>query len=78
MWASTHGGAKPLRVTPVTAGYRRLPPRRPDNFADPGAGLLIDRPGHIALAGLAVRSDLLQDHPSETREGGGGNNRQQH
>ena len=66
------------RSGPPAAAYCRLLPGCPDNFADPGAGLSVERPGHVTRPGLAVRFDLLQDHPSETREDGGGNNGQQH
>ena len=73
--ARRRSGAKGRAAARGRAGRPR--PRRcrrpallagsPDHFADPGAGLLIQRPGHVAFPGLTVRLDLLQDHPAQAR-----------
>ena len=76
--AKARGAPAPGRPHVGAAAPVRLLAGRPDDFADPGAGFRIERPGHIARPGPAVRLNFLQDHPPETSEDGGGNNGQQH
>lgn len=81
-WRAARSGAgcrrEYLGVRRRQSSWCVLLARRPDNFADPGPGLLIERPGHVALPGFAVRSDLLQDHPAQPRENRSSNDRQDH
>jgi len=52
--------------------------RSADHVADPLAGLLVHRSSRAAVPGGPVRLDLLENHPPQPREHGGGDHWQQY